>query len=236
MTAERVAAGIGGLARRYELSERAAAQLAALLSVLERDARAPTAVREPARALDAHVADSLVALELDAVGTAHTIADVGSGAGLPGLVLAAALPDSEMRLVESHLDKCVFLRDAVAEVGIENAEVVWARAEDWEDGFGGHDLVVARAVGAQPVVLEYAAPLLRAGGALVDWRGRRSGHEEQAAMRAAAELGMRRLEIRAVTPFQGATDRHLHLFEKVAATPARFPRRPGMATKRPLGL
>src|SRR5260370_1001444 len=76
----------------------------------------------------------------------------------------------------------------------------------------GNDVVVARALAPQTVVLEYAAPLLRLGGSLVDWRGRRARPEEDAAARAAAELGLRRVEIRRVQPFAGARDHHLHVF------------------------
>src|SRR5216683_1849433 len=94
---------------------------------------------------------------------------------------------------------------------IENATVIWARAEEWHEGASRHDLVVARAVAAQPVVLEYGAPLLRLGGSLVDWRGRRSPAEEVTALRAAEELGLERVEIRRVMPFEDARDHHLHL-------------------------
>jgi 16S rRNA (guanine527-N7)-methyltransferase len=96
-------------------------------------------------------------------------------------------------------------------------------------------VVVARALGSQPLVLEYAAPLLRVGGSLVDWRGRRDPREEARALAAAGELGMERAEVRRVTPFAGVRDRHLHVFVKTAPTPPRFPRRPGAARKRPLG-
>jgi 16S rRNA (guanine527-N7)-methyltransferase len=228
-------AGVYELAQRYGLPDLERDQLAALLALIEQDDRAPTSIRDASRALDMHIADSLVALELDAARAGGTIADVGTGAGFPGLVLAVVLPSSRVRLVESRVDKCAFLRDAVAATGIQNAEVVWARVEEWQEGLGQQDLVVARAVAAQPVVLEYAAPLLRLGGSLLDWRGKRTTAEEDAALRAAEELGMRRLEIRRVAPFEGATDRHLHLFEKVGATPEQFPRRAGMARKRPIG-
>ena len=72
-------------------------------------------------------------------------------------------------------------------------------------------------------------------GTLVDWRGARVAKEETKADHAAVLLGLRRLEIRAVTPFAGATNLHLHVFVKDDATPARFPRRAGIARKRPLG-
>jgi 16S rRNA (guanine527-N7)-methyltransferase len=218
-----------------DLSPGQRSQLAAVLRTLGADEHAPTAVRSEEQALSLHVADSLVALELDAIRAARSIADLGSGAGFPGVALAIALPGAEVSLLESQRRKCEFLERmcAVAEIG--NARVVRARVEEWGEGFAGNDAVVARALAAQPVVLEYAAPLLRLGGTLVDWRGRRSPHEERAALGAAEELGLRRLEVRSVDPFEGATDRHLHVYLKVRDTPERFPRRAGIARKRPLG-
>jgi 16S rRNA (guanine527-N7)-methyltransferase len=232
---ERVEARLAELAERFGLTSAQCDQLATLLAAIERDAHAPTAVREPERAVDVHVADSLVALELGPIRAAGVIADLGAGAGFPGLPLAVALPASEVHLLESSARKCEFLRDAAARLGLENVRVVWARAEEWEDGGLAHDVVLARALAAQPVVLEYAAPLLREGGVLVDWRGRRLAAEEAAAERAAAELGLRRMDILATEPFAGARDHRLHVFEKIALTPPRFPRRTGMARKRPLG-
>jgi 16S rRNA (guanine527-N7)-methyltransferase len=85
------------------------------------------------------------------------------------------------------------------------------------------------------VVLEYAAPLLRRNGTLVDWRGRRDAAQELQAARAADELGLALVGIERVRPFEDARDRHLHLYTKAGETPARFPRRAGMARKRPLG-
>jgi 16S rRNA (guanine527-N7)-methyltransferase len=210
-------------------------QLAALLDVLESDEHAPTSVRAATRAASMHLADSLSALELASVCAAERIADLGSGAGFPGLALAVALPRARVSLVESQRRKCEFLERMCAAAGVENGHVICSRAEQWHEGLSRNDVVVARALAPQPVVLEYAAPLLRLGGALVDWRGRRVPSGEDAAARAAAELGLHRVEIRRVRPFAGARDHHLHVFAKVGDTPARFPRRAGMARKRPLG-
>jgi len=210
-------------------------QMSALLGMLGSDEHAPTAIRDPEQAARTHVADSLTALELAPVRAAGRIVDIGSGAGFPGAPLAIALPSAEVKLLESQRRRCEFLQRACAAAEIENATVICARAEEWQAGASGHDLVVARAVAAQPVVLEYAAPLLRLGGSLVDWRGRRSAAEEALALRAAEELGLERAEIRRVMPFQDARDHHLHLFVKIAETPERFPRRAGLARKRPLG-
>jgi 16S rRNA (guanine527-N7)-methyltransferase len=218
-----------------ELTPHQRGQFEDLLRILERDEHAPTTVRARAEAAEVHLADSLAALALPGVADARTIADLGAGAGFPGLALAIALPHAHVSLVESQRRKCRFIERARDEAEVANARVICARAEEWREGLGAHDLVLARAVAEQPVVLEYAAPLLCLGGALVDWRGARVGSEEEAAERAGAELGLRRVEVRRVTPFPGARDHHLHLYLKVSVTPECFPRRAGVARKRPLG-
>ena len=220
---------------RHRLSSAQLAQLTAILDSIERDEHAPTAVRDPHEAIDAHLADSLVGLDIDELRRASALADLGAGAGFPGLPLAVALPRANVRLLESQRRKCEFLERLCDSAEVGNATVVCARAEEWSGGIGANDAVVARALAPQPVVLEYAAPLLRLGGTLVDWRGRRDERQEQAAAAAAPALGMRLLEIRHVHPFAGATDRHLHVFVKDGPTPERYPRRAGIARKRPLG-
>jgi 16S rRNA (guanine527-N7)-methyltransferase len=217
------------------LSAHQQGQLRAALALLEIDDHAPTAVRTQDRAAQTHVADSLVALELGLVRDALRIADLGSGAGFPGLALAIALPRAQVSLIESQSRRCEFLLRLSAAAEVENVSIVCARAEEWRAGLSQQDLVVARALAPQAVVLEYAAPLLADGGALVDWRGKRDRPAEVAADRAAAELGLVREEVRKVIPFDGAIDRHLHIFLKTAPTPPRFPRRAGIARKRPLG-
>lgn len=210
----------------------------ALARVLELQASDPTAsttVRNPAEAVGRHVADSLSALALPYVAAARRIADLGSGAGWPGLALAAALPDAAVSLVESQVRHCRYLERAVEVAGLANVTVVHARAEDWPAGLGAHDLVTARALAALPVLVEYAAPLLVEGGHLVAWKGAVPEDESRAGAAAAAIVGLEPLPPVAVAPFPGARDHSLHPFRKVGPTPARFPRRPGMATKRPLG-
>jgi 16S rRNA (guanine527-N7)-methyltransferase len=225
---------LAGLAARHGLSEGQLDQFSSILRELAANEAAPTTVREPVRALDVHLADSLVALELEVVREASRIADIGAGAGFPGLALAVALPSAQVRLVESRMRKCGFIEGVVEGSAVANAEVVYARAEEWAEGLGVHDLVVVRAVGPQPVVLEYAAPLLCMGGTLVDWRGRRDPEEESSAAAAAGLLGLRLESIQRVQPYEGVRDHHLHVYLKVEETPERFPRRAGMARKKPL--
>lgn len=222
------------LAAQYELPADAAAALSRLLGLICGDPTAPTTVREPSVAVDAHVADALVALELGEVRSARRVADLGSGAGFPGLVLAAARPDAEIALVESNRRKCEFLERAAAKMGLANVVVIPERAESWVEGRGTRDLVTARALAPLPVLVEYAAPLLAAGGALVAWKGARDAAEEADGAAAAAATGLELAEVRPVRPWPAAERLHLHLYMKVGLTPNRFPRRPGIASKRPL--
>ncbi len=230
-----VDAALAELVDRYALADRAIGQLRSLLDLLVRDPSAPTGIDEAAKAIDDHLADSLVGLELEAVREAGVAADLGSGAGLPGLALAIALPTTSFALVESNGRKCAFLERAVARCGVGNASVVHARAEAWQAGIGRHDLVTARALAPLDVTAEYAAPLLRIGGALVAWRGQRDAAAEAAGARASEQLGLGAPEITAVRPYPRAQHRHLYVSSKVRETPPRFPRRPGVASKRPLG-
>ena len=222
------------LAARHGLAPEVVGALERLLELVHADPTAPTSVRDPASAVDAHVADALVALELDRVRGARRIADLGAGAGFPGLVLAAALPDATVALVEATGRKCAFLERAAETMGLRNVEIVNARAESWPEGVGSRDIVTARAVAPLAVLVEYAAPVLVLGGALVAWKGRRDGDEERGGSAAAAATGLEAAEVRPVEPWIGAEHLHLHVYVKVASTPNRFPRRPGMASKRPL--
>jgi 16S rRNA (guanine527-N7)-methyltransferase len=222
------------LAGRHGLAPEVVGALERLLDLVHADPTAPTTVRDPAAAVDAHVADALVALELDRVRGARRIADLGAGAGFPGLVLAAALPEADVALVEATGRKCAFLERAAEAMGLANVEIVNARAESWPEGIGSRDLVTARAVAPLAVLVEYAAPLLALDGALVAWKGRRDGEEECDAAAAAAATGLDVVEVRPAEPWIGAEHLHLHVYVKVASTPNRFPRRPGMASKRPL--
>jgi 16S rRNA (guanine527-N7)-methyltransferase len=217
----------------------AAAQdsLGRLVELLAADPRAPSSVRDPAEAWRVHVADSLAGLAFEQLAGAETIADVGSGAGLPGLVLAAVLAEARVDLIESVSRKCEFMRRALEATGIANANVVCERAEALAAGEGreAYDAVTARAVGRLSTLAELASPLLRDGGVLVAWKGRRDVGEEEELERAAPELAIEPLEVRHVGPYAGSRHRHLHLMRKRGPTPPRLPRRAGMAKKRPPG-
>jgi 16S rRNA (guanine527-N7)-methyltransferase len=210
--------------------------LEALLELLA-DPRAPISASTVPRARDVHIADSLSGLEIEPLAAASRVADLGSGAGLPGLVLAACRPDARFDLIESLGRKCEFLRDAAGRMGLENTSVVCERSEDWASSHGreAYDAVTARAVGSLATLAELASPLLREGGVLVAWKGTRSDSEESELARAAPRLAMEPIEVRSVRPYAGSRDRHIHLLRKNGPTPNGLPRRPGMAAKRPFG-
>lgn len=188
--------------------------------------------------MDIHVADSLSGLEVPELRAASWIADIGSGAGFPGLVLAVALPRARVDMIESVSRKCAVIDRLTHAAGLDN-EIVRAlpmRAEE-RAAWGGreaYDVVTARAVAALPVLVEYASPLLAVGGLFVAWKGSVGPEESARGAEAAAEVGLEPEGVVEVQPWPEARDRRLIVYRKVSAAPERFPRRPGMATKRPL--
>ncbi len=208
-----------------------------VLELLEIERASVSSVTDPDRAWRVHVADSLTGLEFEPLATAGRIADIGSGAGFPGLVLAVALPNAQVDLIESVGRKCAFIQRSIDAAGIANARVINARSEDLAAGEGreAYAAVTARAVGRLSTLAELASPLLEDGGALVAWKGKRDPEEEAQLESAAVALAMRPEEIRHVGPFAGSEHRHLHLIGKSGSTPSNLPRRAGMAKKRPYG-
>ncbi len=204
-----------------------------------------TGARGSAAGVAELVGDALALLEVDELGAASAVvaggqwADLGSGGGLPGIPLALALPGVRLTLIESVGKKCAFLQEAVARLGLgARVEVACARSEELA-ALGRPDrerfaVVLAKAVGPLAVVVELASPLLRLGGVLAVSKTAAAAQREAAggeAAGAACGLAGRRLVTLTRSPLPGSV---CVMFEKVAATPERFPRRPGMAAKRPL--
>lgn len=212
-----------------------------MLGLLAADPRSLTSVRQPAAAWRAHVADSLTGLEVPDLRAARSIADIGAGAGFPGFVLAVALPDARVDMVESVGRKCEFIREAARAAGIGNVRAVNARSEDHArtgpptGGREAYDAATARAVGRLATLAELAAPLLRDGGVLVAWKGRRDSAEEAELARAQAALAIEAEAVLDVGDAAGYEHRHLHVLRKRGPTPDGLPRRPGLAKKRPFG-
>jgi len=219
------------------LDPAARAALEKVLELLAVERASVSSVTAPGRAWKVHVADSLTGLEISDLRDAPNIADIGSGAGFPGLALAAALPKAEVDLIESIGRKCEFIERAIDAAGIANARVINARSEELagSDGREAYAAVTARAVGRLSTLAELASPLLTDGGVLVAWKGRRDPDEEAQLANSADELAMRPEQVLHVGPFAGSEHRHLHLIRKSGPTPSKLPRRPGMAKKRPFG-
>ena len=229
-----VEARLGELCARHGVGDDGRAAVRAFLELLVADPHAPTPIREPARAVEAHVADALSGLAVSQLDGARRIADIGAGAGVPGLLLAAARPAARLTLVESQRRECAFLEGAIETLGLPNAKVACVRAESWAEGLGACDAVTARALAPLPVLVEYAAPLLSDGGVLVAWKGSPEPAEVADGDHAAEVLGLLPARVVPVPAFPGADQRHLYVYVKVRSLPNGYPRRPGMARKRPL--
>jgi 16S rRNA (guanine527-N7)-methyltransferase len=174
-----------------------------------------TAIGDPARARELLVEDALRALPL-LERHPGPVVDVGSGGGSPGIPLAVALPEREVTLLEAQRRKCEFLE----RWSPPNARVVWGRAE--EQPREAWSVALAKALARTPVAAEWCLPLVQVGGAAILWVG--PGADLDALAQVSPLLG------------GGAPEEHegLVLLPKIADTPARFPRRPGVAKKRPL--
>jgi len=210
--------------------------LQTVLSLLAEERASVSSVVDE-RAWSVHVADSLTGLEIPQLREAGTIADIGSGAGFPGLPLAVALAGARVDLIESVGRKCDFIGRAITTAGIANARVFNARSEALAIGEAreAYEAVTARAVGRLSTLAELASPLLCEDGVLVAWKGRRDDEEESQLDRAAESLAMRPERILDVGDRARSRHRHLHVIRKVGPTPADLPRRPGIAKKRPRG-
>jgi 16S rRNA (guanine527-N7)-methyltransferase len=163
--------------------------------------------------------------------------DVGAGGGFPGVPLAIAFPKLEVTLLEATGKKVVFLDDLSRALALDNVTTVKGRAEELGqrgDFRERYDLVVARAVAEMRTLVEYTLPFVRVGGMFVASKSADAAEETEAAAGAIQRLGGR---VRQLVPLALPTldqPRHLVVIEKVASTPAHFPRRAGVPSKKPL--
>ncbi|MBI3750334.1 MAG: 16S rRNA (guanine(527)-N(7))-methyltransferase RsmG [Chloroflexi bacterium] len=203
-----------------------------------------TAITDPATIATRHVLDSLAALPLlvgDAATSAMTlappprIADIGSGGGFPGLVLAATLRGSRVTLIESVAKKARFLQTAAAAMGLTDRVAVRAlRAEELAAREpAARDVVTARAVAGLAELVELALPLLRVGGRLLAWKGSDIEAELAAAGRASRALGGDAPASHEISGIPALAGHRIVVVRKVAATPPGFPRDPARRKRQP---
>lgn len=196
-----------------------------------------TAIKEPEEAAVKHFVDSLALLRWVSLGEGDRLLDLGSGAGFPGVPLAVAAPGCRVFLLEAVRKKCFFLEEAVKRLGLKNTTVVCGRAEEYgrldryREQFGW---VVARGVAALRELVEYALPFVAVGGCFVAYKGPQAAAEIEVAREAIELLGGRVEEMVTYSLPKRSAERALVFVRKERATPAQFPRRAGVARKRPL--
>jgi len=197
-----------------------------------------TAITQPVDIQVKHFLDSLSLLKvLPAGGARYSLVDVGSGAGFPGLPLKIVYPHLPMTLVEATGKKARFCEHVAQILKLSAVTVVHARAEEVgqrPEHREQYDWAVARAVAEMPVLAEYLLPLVKRGGRVVAQKGKDAPAETYAAVKAIQKLGGE-LELITEVELPGVAEpRYLVVLRKVAASPAQYPRRPGLPAKVPL--
>lgn len=163
--------------------------------------------------------------------------DVGSGAGIPGLVYAIYWPEAEVTLLESQKKRLEFLKFAIDELELSNVTILEGRAESlahelaWREGF---DMVTTRALAPLPISLELCLPFLALDGYMLTFKGTNPSDEVKEAEFALGKLGGGPIATRSYNPGNGAGRRHALWIRKIGLTPDRYPRREGIPAKRPL--
>jgi 16S rRNA (guanine527-N7)-methyltransferase len=197
-----------------------------------------TSIKDPKRAYAVHIADSLSGLTNPELEAPESVADIGSGAGFPGLALAVARPETKFTLIDSERKKMESAARIARKLEIENVDCVWGRVEEvaapGSELRETFDVVTARALADLGVLVEYAAPLLKVGGSLVAWKAELSEAESAGGIRAITELGFGAQAERQTEPFKGSRHHKFIVTQKLSPSPDRFPRRPGAALKNPL--
>ena len=196
-----------------------------------------TAIRDSESIRTKHFLDSLSCILAWKANPPSHLIDVGTGAGFPGIPLKILYPSLKLTLVESVGKKVSFCQHVVQMLGLEHVEVIQARAEDLGQDSAHrerYDWAVARAVANLNVLSEYLIPLVRVGGTMLAQKGESGPAEAQSAEAAMHLLGGKLRQLIPVHLPGVADDRYLILVDKVAATPPRYPRKPGVPAKQPL--
>jgi len=233
---------IGELAAAFGLEEAQAAALSRYADLMLAWRRGNiTALRTRAEILSTLFGDSLALLDVpqlqERAGAGWL--DLGAGAGVPGIPLAVALPAAKLTLLDGAAKKCAFLEAAVEAAGLAvRATVVCARSElhavAGQPGREAYAVVLARAVAPLPALLELAAPLLARGGVLLASKTGRAVREEGPRGEAVAKLCGLAAGPVVPLPRSPLDDAVCAVYEKVADTPKRLPRREGQAVRHPL--
>lgn len=191
-----------------------------------------TAITDPEEIRRKHFNESLALLRTSYWSQSHRpiglkVIDVGAGAGFPGLPLKIACPEIKLTLLDATKKKTQFLKHIVKVLELKDVEIIWGRAEEVaQDLREQFDVAVSRAVAELRVLVEYCLPFVKVGGLFVAYKGEKAREEIKSAAKAIELLGGKLKQI---------TEKPtLIVIEKIRPTPAKYPRRPGVAKKRPL--
>ena len=196
-----------------------------------------TAIRDVESIRTKHFLDSFSCVLAWKGSPPNHLIDVGTGAGFPGIPLKLIHPHLKLTLVESVRKKAMFCQHIVDVLGLQNVDVIHARVEDLGQDVKHrekYDWAVARAVAKLNVLSEYLLPLVEIGGSMLAQKGESASAEAQSAEGAMKLLGGKLGQLIPVNLPGQADDRYLVVVEKVAATPPKYPRKPGIAAKTPL--
>ncbi|MCD7709336.1 MAG: 16S rRNA (guanine(527)-N(7))-methyltransferase RsmG [Clostridiales bacterium] len=194
-----------------------------------------TKITEPEEVAEKHFLDSIALAGVIDLSGRHSLLDMGTGAGFPGVPLKITFPKLKITLADSLHKRIIFLQETIAELGFSGVELVHGRAEDLArmDGYREKfDIVVSRAVASLPTLVELCMPFVKVHGKFIAYKGGDCDEEIDSAKNAIALLGGEIAEIRNFT--LGEAGRTFVVVDKVKKTDAHYPRRAGLPGKRPL--
>ncbi len=196
-----------------------------------------TAITDPDEIYIKHFVDSLSCLQVERFRPPGNVIDVGTGAGFPGIPLKIVYPQFQITLVESIGKKMEFCRHVIRSLGLNGVDFVQDRAERLGKNVAyreRYDWAIARAVAILPVLLEYLLPFIKLGGGAIVQKGETGPAEAHSAEKALSVLGGEIKQILPVELPRVTETRYLIVVDKVACTPEKYPRKPGIPAKRPL--
>jgi 16S rRNA (guanine527-N7)-methyltransferase len=196
-----------------------------------------TAIRDVESIRTKHFLDSFSCVLAWKANPPNSLIDIGAGAGFPGLALKILYPNLKLTVVDSVGKKAMFCQHIVSALGLEHVDVIQSRAEDLGQNTKyreTYDWAVARAVANLNVLSEYLLPLVRVGGTMLAQKGETAHAEAKSAGKAMKLLGGKVRELIPVNLPDVPGDRYLILADKIAETPANYPRKAGVPAKQPL--